>query len=117
MASLMMTTSACFSRPKECHNCQRKNRDPVMEQSEEVRKPCTALHCCAALGLTMLLFVRIVSLGYLYNFLILGNTQWVLAAFYTLFLIVIISYSCFLTLALRNRHDNALIYYQHMAYA
>ena len=67
--------------------------------------------------LTMLLFVRIVSLGYLYNFLILGNTQWVLAAFYTLFLIVIISYSCFLTLALRNRHDNALIYYQHMAYA
>ena len=65
----------------------------------------------------MLLFTRIVGLGYLFNFVIVGTVQWTIAGLYSIFLILVTTYSCYLTIALRNKHENALIYYQHMAYA
>jgi len=42
MANSKTTTNVCFSRAKECHNCQRKHRDLVMKEDDEaVFKRCT----------------------------------------------------------------------------
>ena len=65
----------------------------------------------------MLLFTRIVGLGYLFNFVILGAWIWTASLLFSIVLIVLTTYSCYLTIILRAKHENALMYYQHMAYA
>lgn len=61
--------------------------------------------------LTMLLFTRIVGLGYLFNLVITGWWEWTLSVAFSLTLIVLTSYSCYITIVLRARHDNAIQYY------
>lgn len=61
--------------------------------------------------LTMLLFTRIVGLGYLFNLVLTGAVQWTIFIVGSLTLITLTGYSCFLTIVLRARHDNAIQYY------
>ena len=57
--------------------------------------------------LTMLLFTRIVGLGYLFN-LIVYEGQWAVAVLFSAAIILLTSYSCYLTIELRDSHQNAI---------
>ena len=65
----------------------------------------------------MLLFTRLASLGYLFNICISGPTQWSITTIFSILLVILTAYSCYLTIRLRSKHDNKIQYYQHMAYA
>lgn len=61
--------------------------------------------------LRMLLFTRIVSLGYLFNMCISGSVQWTLNVLFSVTLILLTTYSCYLTIRLRGNHDGKLMFY------
>ena len=67
--------------------------------------------------LRMLLFTRIVSLGYLFTLCVNKVGQWTLNISFSITLLLLAAYSCYLTIRLRGIHDNKIQYYQHMAYA
>lgn len=64
----------------------------------------------------MLLFTRIASLGYLFNICV-NQKQWYLQITFSVTLMILTAYSCFVTISLRGKHDNKIQFYQHMAYA
>ena len=62
----------------------------------------------------MLFFTRIVSLGYLYDMCVIS---WPLEIVFSLILVALTVYSCYLTIILRGIHDGKIQFYQHIAYA
>lgn len=65
----------------------------------------------------MLLFTRIVGLGFLFNFCLEGFWAWVALIVMSLFFASCTGYSCYLTIMLRSLHQNSLQLFQHLAYA
>ena len=65
----------------------------------------------------MLLFTRLVSLGYLFNICVSDPMQWLVTIIFSIVLVTLTGYSCYLTIRLRGKHDNKIQYYQHMSYA
>ena len=67
--------------------------------------------------LRMLLFTRMVSLGYLFNTCVSGPAQWIVYVAFSLFFLTFAIISCYLTIRLRTEHENKIQFYQHIAYA
>ena len=65
----------------------------------------------------MLLFTRMVSLGYLFNICVSGAAQWCVNISFSVFFLIMATISCYLTIRLRSEHENKIQYYQHIAYA
>ena len=59
----------------------------------------------------MLLFTRIVSLGYLFSLCTNGTVQWSLYTVLSIVLLVLAAYSCYLTIRLRAKHENKIQYF------
>ena len=59
----------------------------------------------------MLLFTRLVSLGYLFNICVSGPTQWLITTVFSVALVALTAYSCYLTIRLRSKHENKIQYY------
>lgn len=59
----------------------------------------------------MLLFTRLVSLGYLFNMCVSGALQWTVMTLFSMVLVLLTTYSCYLTIRLRGKHDNKIQYY------
>ena len=58
--------------------------------------------------LRMLLFTRIASLGYLFNICVSGLDEWLLQVLFSIGLILLTCYSCYVTIRLRSKHDNKI---------
>ena len=58
--------------------------------------------------LRMLLFTRIASVGYLFNICYSGATQWILNLAFSAFMVILTTYSCYVTIRLRRKHDNKI---------
>lgn len=56
----------------------------------------------------MLLFTRLVSLGYLFNICVSGKAQWSINTVFSITLVLLTAYSCYLTIRLRGKHDNKI---------
>ena len=56
----------------------------------------------------MLLFTRMVSLGYLFNICVSGTAQWCVNICFSVFFLVMATISCYLTIRLRSEHENKI---------
>lgn len=58
--------------------------------------------------LIMLLFTRIAGLSYLFTICVSGQQEWLLQVLFSIALILLTTYSCYVTIRLRSKHDNKI---------